>query len=273
MNLNNHAAFSNKVEERCIHADTSTVYGSKIIKLTVNWIEVWKTPAHGANNVLLFVRFKWQKSYCSCNSQDIVKGKKKIRPQNKHTTLRSINFSTNCYRFTSSTWSKYRWWTANRSTRFIRSWKIRQTRFACGYKQISDVKFKDSVGRALSAALHTPQLGAHWHRGPKIQSPHHLAPQRKLRSSKLKYEALESEVRWPFERKVLMYYSYFGLLWKQSTLHITVAKGGPRQVPRLPSIKHTTVYNPDDDRVWEYETDWTRSALSDVRTFSPDVLM
>jgi len=30
---------------------------------------------------------------------------------------------------------------------------------------------------------------------------------------------------------------------RKATLHITVAKGGPRQVPRLPSLKHTTVYN------------------------------
>jgi len=29
---------------------------------------------------------------------------------------------------------------------------------------------------------------------------------------------------------------------------------------------------PDNDLIWEYETDWTRS-LSDMRTFSPDVHM
>jgi len=124
--------------------------------------------------------------------------------------------------------------------------------------------------------------------GPKFQSRHHLGSQRKLRSPKLKYESLEiSEVRGPFERKVLMHYSYFGPLWKQSsllinccwaplkrrqaTLHITIAKGSPRQVPRLPSLKHTTVYNPDNDLIWEYETDWTRSASSDMRSFLPDV--
>ena len=56
------------------------------------------------------------------------------------------------------------------------------------------------------------------HRGPKIQSRHHFATQRKLRSPKLKYEALEfSNIRGPFERKVLMHYSYFGPLWKQGT--------------------------------------------------------
>ena len=37
--------------------------------------------------------------------------------------------------------------------------------------------------RAVSAALHTPQLGdPSCHRGPQFQSRHHLAPQRKLRS-------------------------------------------------------------------------------------------
>jgi len=114
--------------------------------------------------------------------------------------------------------------------------------------------------------------GARCHKGPKIQSRHHLAPQRKLRSPKLKYEALEiSEPRRPFERKVLMNYSYFGPLWKQGiytlqlprgvslkakqptyTLqslfgpiwkqgasHITVSKRGPRHVPPLPSLNQT----------------------------------
>jgi len=42
----------------------------------------------------------------------------------------------------------------------------------------------------------------------------------------LKYEALEiSEVRRPFERKVLMYYRYFGPLSKQ--FYITTAVAGP----------------------------------------------
>jgi len=69
------------------------------------------------------------------------------------------------------------------------------------------------VCRAVSAALHTPQLG--WPHagtgGPKFQSRHHLAPQIKLRFPKLKYEALEiSEFRGPFERKV--HDSFFGPL-------------------------------------------------------------
>jgi len=31
--------------------------------------------------------------------------------------------------------------------------------------------------------------------------------------------------------------------------------------------------DPDNDLIWGYETDWTRSASSDMRTFSPDVRM
>jgi len=43
-----------------------------------------------------------------------------------------------------------------------------------------------------------PIGGARYHKGPKIQSRYHVAPQRKLRSPKLKYEAQESsEVRGP----------------------------------------------------------------------------
>ena len=40
---------------------------------------------------------------------------------------------------------------------------------------------------------------------------------------------------------------------------------GPRQVSRLPFLKHITVYNPNNDLIWEYETDGTRSASSDMR--------
>jgi len=59
-----------------------------------------------------------------------------------------------------------------------------------------------------------PNWGARCHRGPNVQSRYHLAPQRKLRSPKLKYEALEiSEVRGPFDRKVLMHDSYLGPIW------------------------------------------------------------
>ena len=106
--------------------------------------------------------------------------------------------------------------------------------------------------RAVSAALHTLQLGRPTlSQGPKIQSRHHLAPQRKLRSPNwnmkhqksvklggpLKEKCLcitvtlvpfESKVfthyncRWGrFENKVA--YSYItvavGPLWKQGTLH------------------------------------------------------
>jgi len=54
--------------------------------------------------------------------------------------------------------------------------------------------------------------------------------------------------------------------------HIQLQRG-PGQVLRLPSLKHITVYNPDNDLIWEYETDCTRSASSDMRTFSPAVRM
>jgi len=138
------------------------------------------------------------------------------------------------------------------------------------------------------------------HSGPKIQSRHHFSPQRKLRSPKLKYEALEiSEVRGPFERKV--HYRYFGPLWKQGIytlqleskvahLYIVVAVGlfwkqgrllYTLQLQRgargkclvcLPLNKHTTD-NPENDFIWEYETDRTRTASSDMRTFSPDARM
>jgi len=96
----------------------------------------------------------------------------------------------------------------------------------------------------------------------------------------------------PFESEVFTRYNCcWGPLWKQSsplihcnccwaplkarqaTLHITDAKGDRRQVPRLSSLKHTTVYNPHNDLLWEYETDWTRSASSDMLTFPPDVRM
>ena len=66
--------------------------------------------------------------------------------------------------------------------------------------------------RAVSAAPHTFQLGGNAVTGgPKFQSRHHLAPQRKLRSPKLKYEALEiNEFMGHFETKV--HYSFFGPL-------------------------------------------------------------
>jgi len=68
--------------------------------------------------------------------------------------------------------------------------------------------------RAVIAALHAPNWAGHAAtRGPKFspvttQSRHHTVPQRKLRSLKLNYEALEiSELRGPFERRVLTHCS------------------------------------------------------------------
>ena len=62
-------------------------------------------------------------------------------------------------------------------------------------------------------------------------------------------------------------------IYAWNTLRRVSKKGGPRQVLRLLSLKHTIVYNPDNDLIWEYETDWRLSASSDMHTFSPDMHM
>ena len=62
-------------------------------------------------------------------------------------------------------------------------------------------------------------------------------------------------------------------IYARNTLRGAPEIGDPSQVLRLPSLIQITVYNPDNDLIWEYETDWTRSASSDMRTFSPDVCM
>jgi len=68
----------------------------------------------------------------------------------------------------------------------------------------------------ISRTPYPPIGGPTLSQEPKIQSRHHLAPQKKLRPPKLKYETLEiSEVGGPFKRKVLIHYSYFGPLSKQ----------------------------------------------------------
>jgi len=68
------------------------------------------------------------------------------------------------------------------------------------------------VVRAVSAALHTPQLGGpRCDKGLKIPVPSPLSTPEKASIPNLKYEALEiSEVRGLFEGKVQ--YSYFGPL-------------------------------------------------------------
>jgi len=68
--------------------------------------------------------------------------------------------------------------------------------------------------RAVSAALHTPQLGGGTlSQGGKNSVPSRLRFPEKASIPKLKYEALEiSEVTGHFERNVLMRYSFFGPL-------------------------------------------------------------
>ena len=77
----------------------------------------------------------------------------------------------------------------------------------------------DVVSRAASAALHTPQLGGMLSQGPKIQSSHHFAP-KKPSIPQIEIWSTRNQWSWgSFERKVLIYYSYFGPLWKQGITH------------------------------------------------------
>jgi len=63
--------------------------------------------------------------------------------------------------------------------------------------------------------------------GPTVQFHHHLAPQRKLRTLKLKYEALEiSEVGGPLKEKCLYITVTLDSFSKQD-ISITTAVGGP----------------------------------------------
>ena len=111
--------------------------------------------------------------------------------------------------------------------------------------------------RRISRTSYTPIGGPTLPQGAQNSVPSPLSTREKASIPKLKHEALEiSEVKGPFERKALMHYSYFrtlwkkvfihyncrwgpfeskvaylyitvavGPLWKQGTLHITVAKG------------------------------------------------
>jgi len=64
--------------------------------------------------------------------------------------------------------------------------------------------------------------------GPKFSPVTTESSREKLRSPKLKYEALEiCEVSRPFERKVLMHYSYVGPLSKQGIYTVKLVSGAP----------------------------------------------
>jgi len=95
----------------------------------------------------------------------------------------------------------------------------------------------------------------------------------------------------PFERRDLHIASAVGRPFesKAAYLYITLLLGpienkvlctyelprvaGGKCLACLPLLKHTSVYNPDNDLIWEYDTDWTLSASSDMSTFSPNLRM
>jgi len=82
----------------------------------------------------------------------------------------------------------------------------------------TDTIFWVGTDPSASAALHAPNRGGTLSQVPKIQSRYHLASPKKLRSPKLKYEALEiSGVGGPFEIKVAYLYITIavGTLWKR----------------------------------------------------------
>jgi len=83
------------------------------------------------------------------------------------------------------------------------------------------------VQSRISRTPYPPIGGPTLSQEPKIQSRHHLVPQRKLRLPKFKYEALEiSEVREAFERKCLYIAVTLGPFERKvAYLCITVAVG------------------------------------------------
>jgi len=103
---------------------------------------------------------------------------------------------------------------------------------------VHDVIIASTISRMLPAVIFQlrpepyqplsipPFGGATLLQGAQNSVPSPLSPTAKSSIPELKYEALEiSEVRRPFERKVLMYYRYFGPLSKQ--FYITTAVAGP----------------------------------------------
>jgi len=80
--------------------------------------------------------------------------------------------------------------------------------------------FRDDKQSLISRTPYPPIGGEHavigaqiqLSQGPKIQSRRHLAPKESF-DPQMEYEAVEiSEVGRPFERKVLLHFSCFGLL-------------------------------------------------------------
>jgi len=85
----------------------------------------------------------------------------------------------------------------------------------------------DPAARAVSAALHTSQLGGPTlSQGAQNSSPSPVSTREKASIPELEYEALEiSEVKGPFERKV--HCSCFGPLWKQGIFALQLLLGDP----------------------------------------------
>ena len=86
------------------------------------------------------------------------------------------------------------------------------------------------TGRAVSIALHTPQLGGPTlSQGPKIHSRQNLIPQRKLRPQywNMKHD-ISVKLGGPLkETCMLIHYSYFGPLWKQGIYTLQLLLWGP----------------------------------------------
>jgi len=82
--------------------------------------------------------------------------------------------------------------------------------------------------RRIIRTPYPPIGGATLSQGAQNSVPSRLSTQEKASIPKLKYEALEiNGVRGSFERKVLMYYSYFGPLRKKGIYTLQLLLGTP----------------------------------------------